>query len=175
MGGMPETPEQVIDERSDLLDALDKRRSLLCQTAQGLTDEEAVRRTTKSDLCIGGIIKHVTRMENRWVDFILGGPDTMRISPESMADHVGSFQVQPGESLSILMDRYNETARRTADVVAALPSLDDAQPLPEAPWFPAGARWSARAVLLHIISETAHHSGHADIIRESLDGAKTMG
>jgi hypothetical protein len=48
-------------------------------------------------------------------------------------------------------------------------------PLPEAPWFAPGERWSARRVLLHIMAETAHHAGHADIIRESLDGAKSMG
>ena len=53
--------------------------------------------------------------------------------------------------------------------------LDAAQPLPEAPWFEPGARWSARRVLLHVIAETAQHAGHADIMRESLDGAKTMG
>jgi hypothetical protein len=58
---------------------------------------------------------------------------------------------------------------------ASLPSLDATQPLPEAPWFEPGARWSARRVMLHIIAETAQHAGHADIIRESLDGAKTMG
>jgi hypothetical protein len=56
-----------------------------------------------------------------------------------------------------------------------LPSLDDSHPLPEAPWFEPGARWSARRVILHILAETAQHAGHADIIRESLDGAKTMG
>jgi hypothetical protein len=66
-------------------------------------------------------------------------------------------------------------ARGTDDLVASLPSLDATQPLPEAPWFEPGARWSARRVLLHIIAETAQHAGHADIIRESLDGAKTMG
>ena len=54
-------------------------------------------------------------------------------------------------------------------------ALNATQPLPSAPWFETGARWSARRVLLHIITETAQHSGHADIIRESLDGAKTMG
>jgi Protein of unknown function (DUF664) len=47
--------------------------------------------------------------------------------------------------------------------------------VPPAPWFEPGARWSARRVLLHVIAETAQHAGHADIIRESLDGAKSMG
>ena len=45
---------------------------------------------------------------------------------------------------------------------------------PRAPWFEPGARWSARRVLLHVIAETAQRAGHADIIRESLDGAKSM-
>jgi uncharacterized protein DUF664 len=59
--------------------------------------------------------------------------------------------------------------------VATLPDLDVSHPLPSAPWFEPGARWSTRRVLLHIIAETAQHAGHADIIRESLDGSKTMG
>ena len=66
-------------------------------------------------------------------------------------------------------------AEQTDELVAALPDLDASQPLPEAPWFEPGARWSARRVLLHVIAETAQHAGHADIIRESLDGAKSMG
>ena len=49
------------------------------------------------------------------------------------------------------------------------------QPLPEAPWYEPGASWSARRVLLHLIAETSQHAGHADIIREAIDGAKTMG
>jgi hypothetical protein len=50
-------------------------------------------------------------------------------------------------------------------------------PLPEAPWFSPGTSWSARTVLLllHILAETAQHASQADIIREALDGAKTMG
>ncbi|MEP6625690.1 MAG: DUF664 domain-containing protein, partial [Acidimicrobiia bacterium] len=54
-------------------------------------------------------------------------------------------------------------------------TLDADHALPEAPWFEPGARWSARRTLLHIIAETAQHAGHADIIREAIDGAKTMG
>jgi hypothetical protein len=56
-----------------------------------------------------------------------------------------------------------------------LESLDDGHALPEAPWFEPGAVWSARQVLLQILAETAQHCGHADIIRETLDGQKTMG
>jgi hypothetical protein len=66
-------------------------------------------------------------------------------------------------------------ARRTDELVGALPDLDAAHPLPKAPWFPPGEHWSARRVLMHIIAETAQHAGHADIIRESLDGATSMG
>ncbi|GAA5004177.1 hypothetical protein GCM10025734_42240 [Kitasatospora paranensis] len=66
-------------------------------------------------------------------------------------------------------------AARTDAFVAAAPDLDAAHPLPEAPWFEPGAAWSVRRVLLHVVAETAQHAGHADIIRESLDGAKTMG
>jgi hypothetical protein len=66
-------------------------------------------------------------------------------------------------------------ARETDELVATLPDLDASHPLPEAPWFEPGARWSVRHVVLHVIAETAQHAGHAGIIRESLDGAKTMG
>jgi hypothetical protein len=66
-------------------------------------------------------------------------------------------------------------AATTDALVASLPDLDADHPLPQAPWFAPGAAWSARRVLLHIIAETAQHAGHADILRESLDGQKTMG
>jgi hypothetical protein len=80
-----------------------------------------------------------------------------------------------GETVAGLLATYEQVAARTDELVATLPDLDMSHPLPEAPWFPPGARWSARRVLLHIIAETAQHAGHADILRESLDGAKTMG
>jgi hypothetical protein len=80
-----------------------------------------------------------------------------------------------GETLAGLLDSYEQVARQTDELVASLPDLGASQPLPDAPWFERGARWSARRVLLHIIAETAQHAGHADIIRESLDGGKTMG
>jgi uncharacterized damage-inducible protein DinB len=165
------------DERMDFLNALEKHRGFLRQTLNGITDEEAGRRTTVSELCLGGIIKHVTQVELRWVDFIERGPDAMSggFNAEALQAHLDTFRMLDGDTLTDLLDRYDEAATRTAEVVNGLPSLDLAHPLPEAPWFEQGVSWSARRVLLHILAESAQHAGHADVIREALDGAKTMG
>jgi hypothetical protein len=84
------------------------------------------------------------------------------------------FDMAPGDTLADVLARYEEVAARTDELVATL-DLDADYPLPEAPWFEPGARWSVRRVVLHVIAETSQHAGHADIIRESLDGAKSMG
>ncbi len=81
----------------------------------------------------------------------------------------------PGETLPALLERYERVAAETDDLVRRLPSLDATQELPRAPWFEPGARWSGRHVLMHILAETAQHTGHADVIREALDGQKSMG
>jgi len=91
------------------------------------------------------------------------------------ADWDRGFTPGESETLAGLLAEYEQVASRTEELVRTLPSLDASQPLPAAPWFPPNARWSARRVLLHIIAETSQHAGHADIIREALDGAKTMG
>jgi uncharacterized damage-inducible protein DinB len=170
------TAAAVPGERGDLLATLGQHRFFLRLTAQGLDDEQAARRTTVSALCVGGLIKHVTLVESNWADFIERGPQVMSFDDESwMAEHAASFQMLSGETLAGLLAAYEEVAARTDALVAALPDLDASHPLPEAPWFPPGARWSARRVLLHIIAETSQHAGHADILRESLDGARSMG
>jgi hypothetical protein len=118
----------------------------------------------------------VAFVEKGWTEFIERGPAAMALPDEaSMEDYAAGFRLLPGETLAGLLDRYDEVARHTEALVARLPTLDASQRLPEAPWFEPGARWSARRVLLHIIAETSQHAGHADVIRESLDGAKTMG
>ncbi|MBG0832597.1 DinB family protein [Planomonospora sp. ID67723] len=164
--------EIMTGERADLLQTLAKHRGFLRQTVQGLTDEQAALRTTASELCLGGLIKHVAAVEERWMRFAAGGAEAMESEP---IDWEGQFRMLDGETLAGLLDRYEQVARKTAELVESLPDLDVSHPLPEAPWFEPGARWSVRRVLLHVLAETAQHAGHADILRESLDGAKTMG
>ena len=176
---MATTATTVGAERADLLAMLAKHRHFMRFTTRELTDEQAGRRTTASELTLGGLIKHVTAAEQGWVNFIAEGTSAMKdftaMTEHDYAQRADQFRLLPGETLAAVLADYAEVARRTDELVASLPSLNAGHPLPKAPWFEPGASWSARQVLLHIITETAQHAGHADIIRESLDGAKSMG
>jgi uncharacterized damage-inducible protein DinB len=171
--------QELEAERGDLLAMLGKRRHFLRYTTRDLTDEQARTRTTVSELTLGGLIKHVTLVERNWAGFIVDGPAAMGGGSAPTEADVTRWQEQfrllDSETLAGVLADYEVTAAATDDLVRTLPDLSATQPLPSAPWFPAGERWSARHVLMHVIAETAQHAGHADIIRESLDGAKSMG
>jgi len=167
--------QTVTGERADLLASLAKQRHFMRYPTRGLTDDQAAKRTTVSELCLGGLIKHVAVTERQWARFIVEGPSVMSFDPAMMDIWADAFRMADGESLAGLLEQYEHIASQTDELVRSLPDLDTAQPLPEAPWFEAGVSWSARKVLLHIIAETSQHAGHADILREALDGAKSMG
>jgi uncharacterized damage-inducible protein DinB len=141
-------------------------------TVGGITDDQARQTTTASALTLGGLVKHVSATEASWAGFIVGGAAGMGTDEAEYGD---DFTMTEGETLADVLARYDVVAERTDELVRALPDLDASHELPPAPWFPPGKRYSARRVLLHIIAETSQHAGHADILRESLDGQKTMG
>lgn len=174
MGAVDQT---LTGERADLAETLAKHRNFLRYTTRDMSDEQAALRATVSELCLGGIVKHVAAVERQWARFIVEGPVAMGRWDEAgrMQEWLDGFRMLPGETLAGLLDDYAAAAIQTDDLVATLPDLDASQPLPEAPWYEPGARWSARRVLLHVMAETAQHAGHADIIREAIDGGKTMG
>ncbi|MGH3991201.1 MAG: DinB family protein, partial [Pseudonocardiaceae bacterium] len=160
---MNRTDKALTGERADLLETLAKHRYFLRYTVRDLTDEQAAQRTTVSELCLGGLIKHVAFTERQWINFILDGPSAMgRGEQRTSGDWSEGFRMLPGETLGGLLAEYEQVARRSDELVSTLPDLDFSHPLPEAPWFEPGARWSARRVLLHVIAETAQHAGHAD-------------
>ncbi|WP_235966460.1 DinB family protein [Herbidospora solisilvae] len=167
-----------MSERDDLIATLTKHRGFLRHTTQGLTDEQLGLRTTASELCLGGLVKHVTSAERNWAEFIVQGPPAMgdftAMTEEDWQRRADEFRMLPGDTLAGILAEYEKVAGATDELVRNLPSLDATQPLPKAPWNTEES-WTARRVLLHVIAETAQHAGHADIIRESLDGQKTMG
>ena len=171
------TATTTTGERADLLETLAAHRHFLRYTVQGLSDEQAKLRPTASELTLGGLVKHVAHQEANWVRFILEGTEAMATPTDAAGFERWSqeFKMLPGETLAGVLEEYEEIARRTDELVRTIPDLDAAHPLPAAPWFPPGATRSARRVFLHIVAETAQHAGHADILRESIDGQKTMG
>ncbi|MEU6564561.1 DinB family protein [Nocardia nova] len=170
--------DNVTGECAVVLEVLRKQRAFLRSTTRDLTDAQAAQRSTVSELCLGGLIKHVASVERTWVDFITEGASSQKnfadMTEADFQQRADEFRMLPGETLAGVLEAYDEIARRSDAMVAGLTDLNATWPLPEAPWFQE-REWSTRQVLLHIIAETAQHSGHADIIREAIDGAKTMG
>jgi uncharacterized damage-inducible protein DinB len=164
-------------ERADLVQSLGRHRFFLRNTLRGLSDQQAAQRTTASELTLAGLIKHVTSTERQWTEFILEGPSAMGTfdDEQAMAHWRNGFHMLTDETVEGLLTAYDAVAQHTDGLIFSIPDLNASQPLPSAPWFESGARWSARRVVLHLIAETSQHAGHADIIRESLDGAKSMG
>ncbi|GAA0634790.1 DinB family protein [Sporichthya brevicatena] len=162
-------------ERSDLLDTLRHHRHLLRHTAFGLRDDQARTRSTVSELTVGGLIQHVTRMESRWAGFLGRGTEAFGTDPEAAhAAHRASFVMREDQTLEEILAAHAAQAARTDDLVRSV-DLDADHALPVTPWWPEGTRWTCRRAIHHVVAETAQHAGHADIIREALDGQKSMG
>jgi Protein of unknown function (DUF664) len=177
------TTIELSQERLDLLESLTAHRAFLRRTAQGLTDEQARMRPTVSELCVGGIVKHVAAVEQAWATFMVDGSgvgldptiDWANPDPAMFEAWQSGFRLLDTETLDGVLADYERIAAATDQLVADIADLDRTFALPPAPWFTPGATRSVRRAIIHIVGETAQHAGHADIIRESIDGAKTMG
>jgi len=157
-------------ERADLVRMLDDQRHNFLITMRGLNDDQARSKTTASDLTLGGLLSHVMDVERHWIKTIVESDENATFDMEQAAEQ---YIMSEGDTVAGLLDQYADVARKTSEFVMQIPDLDALVPLPIAPWMPERQWWSARFILLHIIRETAQHAGHADIIRESLDGANT--
>jgi uncharacterized damage-inducible protein DinB len=166
----PTADRTTTGERAELLQQLTEQRTILLIAVRGLSDRQMAARSTVSDLTLGGIIRHLTQGERVWTQIMLhGGEET----PPGMWD-TDQYYLSGDETADGLLAAYEHASRATAEAVRSLDTLDRVVTLPEAPWAPGIVqRWSARVILLHLLRETAQHAGHADIIREALDGANT--
>jgi uncharacterized damage-inducible protein DinB len=161
---MPGQVRPVTDERDALLAYLAQMRHVLRIAAYGLTDDQARQAPSRSPLSVGGLIKHVSQVERYWTSLVLRAPER--------SDYQDGFVLREDQTLEDVLGQYDDTAKRTDDVLGGL-ALDHPVPVPkDVPWFPQDVEaWSVRWVLLHLIQETARHAGHADLVREELDGA----
>ena len=159
------------DEITGLVHYLDQQLTAIRAAAVGLTDEQARQRPCRSALSIGGLITHVTYGMEGATERLTGGAVRGEIDQEGYAAYMGSFAVADDVPVA---DALAEFDRIRPAYLAAVAATDPDAPTtePPSPWFgihdarPANGRY----YLVHQIEEMARHAGHADILREELDG-----
>ncbi|MGC9499803.1 DinB family protein [Streptomyces sp. WG7] len=161
-------PEAQGDERGALLSFLAEQRGGIRRSVLGLTDEQAASRPTAGELSLAGLIKHVAEVEQGWIARAKQEPPAVARDESNWHE---CFVLVGDETVASQLAYWEKVAAGTEAFVRSVSSLDDTFPLPDDPWFPPDERVSMRWLCLHLIRETARHAGHADIIRESLDGA----
>lgn len=160
----------VAGEKLELLSMLRDQRNLFLVTVRNLTDEQARQRTTVSELTLGGLAKHLATGEQRSAQGITEPDENAEFDMAALADN---YTLLPDETLEQYVTLFTESAD-AYDRVIAEADLDTLIPMPTAPWAPEREWLSIRTLVINKLRETAHHCGHADIIREALDGQTTM-
>ena len=164
---MPGQVGYVSNEREGLLAYLTQMRYVLRLTAYGLTPGQLRTASTASPLTVGGLIKHCASTEEGWIDTVRREP-----RPVDYNAYAENFALAEGETIDDVFARYDAVAARTEKTIGEIADLNQDVPVDHSvPWNPKDLdNWSVRWVLLHLIQETARHAGHADIIREAVDG-----
>ncbi len=164
---MPGMVPPVHNERDALVSYLDQQRGAVRISAYGLSDEQIRLVPTPSALSVGAVLKHLSAVERYWTDLVLG------TVAGGAADYEDNLRCTEVDTAGGLLDAYARATARTDGVVASVADLGQDVPVPKGvPWFPGDVdAWSVRWVVLHLIEETARHAGHADIVREAVDGA----
>ncbi|MGI5356602.1 DinB family protein [Streptomyces sp. CA-252508] len=155
------------DERGALLNFIEAQRGAVRRSVLGLTEEQAASRPSASELSLSGLLKHVAETELGWLRLAQQQPNERQRTEETWAD---GFRLERDETIRGVLAFWDGVAKETEELLRTVPSLDDTFPLPDAPWYPKDARVSMRWLGMHLVEEIARHAGHADIIRESLDG-----
>jgi uncharacterized damage-inducible protein DinB len=151
-------PSRTAGERQTLEEFLDFYRAVMARKIEGLTDEQARATPTASSLSIGGLVHHLAWVEQWWFRMVFViEPVVDRPDPRT------NTRVPDGMTVDELLAFYAECCTHSRRIVAAAPDLDVIAANPNRP---VSLRW----ILVHMIEETARHAGHADIIRETIDG-----
>ena len=173
---MPGMPPPAADERQSLLEFVAFQQNAFFAVAYGLTDEQARSTPLVSALSIGGLIKHAAGVQKGWTQRAACAPDFPPIDDrpmeEIMAEYSDQYVMREDETLEQLLADLQRQNVETLRVFGEA-DLDAPVPVPaEVPWFPQDLdHWNVRWVAMHIVEELSRHAGHADIIRESIDGA----
>jgi uncharacterized damage-inducible protein DinB len=163
-------PHPAAGETEMLTGFLDYHRATLLMKVEGLTQAQLAQTTARSELTLAGLVKHMALVEDSWfTERFAGRPMPAPFDDVDWdADRDWELHTAVDDDPAWLVQRYEEACARSREVVAAAPSLDEVAL--------AGRRrsddapFTLRWILCHMIEETARHNGHADLLRESIDG-----
>jgi hypothetical protein len=142
-------------ELEQLVATLDGLRAGVLKKLAGLDEADARRSTVDSGTNVAGLVQHLTFVESLWFEEVVAGGTASRGKR--------TMQVDPGASLRTLRDEYKAACAASNEIIA---NLGD----PDAPVTRNGKTHNLRWAILAVIGETSRHAGHADIIREQIDG-----
>ena len=145
----------VTPEVFELVEALDHEHAGAVKKLNGLSDDDARRSTVASGTNLAGLLQHLTFVESKWFGQVVAGTRTDRGKR--------SMQVDPGVSLRTLRAEYRAACEASNEIIKSIGDADSAV-------LHNGHVRNLRWVILGVIQETARHAGHADIIREQIDG-----
>jgi len=141
---------------------LDEQRAAILRKLDGLSDIQAASTPTASSLSLLTIVKHLAYVERRWFELAVAGRDLPGLWPPD--DPSEETRIDPGDDVTSIRGLYERTIAESRAITAAVAG-------PDAACRPDDLGLNVRWILLHMIEETARHAGHADIIRETLDGS----
>jgi uncharacterized damage-inducible protein DinB len=151
-------------ELDTLAGFLDFLREAVVIKASGLDDDALRRPMTPSGLSLLGIVKHLAYVERWWIAHVYSGLDVT--FPYTEDDPDADWRIEPDDRTEVILDLYRTECDRARAVVAES-RADDVSARSGRHGGPYSLRW----IVVHLIEETGRHAGHADIIRELIDGA----
>ena len=154
-------------ERALLLRSLAGQRAHVLTQVDGLSEDQLRRPVLPSGWSCIGLLRHLTLSDERyWFEVVMAG-QPLDFWPDG--DN-GDWRVDPNEPIESVVEAYRSAMARADEIIAAR-RLSDPPAQPEEWWAAAGLSFpDLRAVLMHVLVETATHAGHLDAVRELLDG-----
>ncbi len=156
---MPVPFEAPPDELTGLRTFLEEQRAAILRKLDGLSQEQATSHPTASEFCMLTLVKHVAYVERRWFQLEIARRDAPGLWPPP---DDAEYRLEPGDTVESVRELYEGVLAENRAILAEVTDLDSLSTI----------NLNRRWVVLHLIEELARHAGHADLIRESIDGSK---
>jgi uncharacterized damage-inducible protein DinB len=153
-------------EKETLARYLDTYRDIIVYKAEGVDRDVAIRAMVPSGTSLLGIVKHMAYVERWWFQSVISQQDPEFLGSDDDPD--ADWRIEDGESVEGIIEFYRQECAESRAIIDGIGSLDDVYPVDD-------DMVSARRILIHMVEETARHAGHADILRELIDGSTGWG